>query len=73
MRRLKIAWFWAVAFSVLVWNILKGNTWHMIYVDFHLGDYPDGRPIRKQLIAKRRVGGFDIYWQDLSVYDKSKT
>lgn len=38
----------------------------MIYVDFHLGDKEDGKPIRKQLIAKRTCYGFEIYWQDLN-------
>jgi len=71
MKTLKMVWFWVVAFSVIVWNTLKGNTWHMVYVDFHFGDYPDGRPIRKQLIAKQHVGSLRIYWQDLSVYDKT--
>ena len=45
--------FWTVALSVIVWNTMKGNDWNMVYADFHLGDKPDGRPIRKQLIAKR--------------------
>lgn len=67
--KLRIIWFWLVAFSVIAWNTLKGNEWNMVYVDFHLGDDKLGRPIRKQLIAKRRIGGFDIYWQDLRAFD----
>ena len=66
MQRLKIVWFWVVAFSVIIRETLKSNDWHMVYVDFHLGDKPDGRPIRKQLIAKRTAYGFNVGWQDLS-------
>lgn len=66
MQKLKIVWFWMVAFTIIIKETLKGNDWHMVYVDFHYGDKPDGRPIRKQLIAKRTVSGFNIGWQDLS-------
>lgn len=68
MYKLKIIWFFIVAFSVIIWNIIKGNEWHMGYFDFHYGNDKKGRPIRKQLIAKKRCGGFDIYWQDLSIF-----
>lgn len=40
----------------------------MLYADFYYGDNKiTGNPIRKQLIAKRSVSGYDIYWQDLSL------
>lgn len=68
MPKLNIIKFWVIAFSVIIRETLKGNNWNMIYADFHLGDTEDGRPIRKQLIAKRSVGSFDLYWQDLSVW-----
>ena len=48
--------FWIISFSVIIYNCIKGNEWHMIYADFHFGDDDSGRPIRKQLIAKRKCG-----------------
>lgn len=66
MKKAKILWFWLIAFKTILLQIIKGNEWNMIYVDFHLGDFEDGRPIRKQLIAKRTCSGYEIYWQDLS-------
>ena len=66
MRKLRLIWFWCVAFIVIIWNILKGNKWHMIYIDFHFGNKEDGSTIRKQLIAKQGVNSCDIYWQDLN-------
>ena len=63
MRKLRIIWFWIVAFSVIVWNTLKGNEWNLVYVNFHCGDSTDGTPIRKQLIAKKTISGFEVYWQ----------
>ncbi len=65
MEKLRIIKFWCIAFVVIIWNTLKGNHWHMIYVDFQLGEWGN-KTIRKQLIAKRTVKGFNIYWQDLS-------
>ena len=68
---LKIIWFWCVAFYYMIKSTVSGNQWNMIYVDLHLGDMPDGRPIRKQLVARRTISGFSIYWQDLSkLYEK---
>lgn len=57
--------FWVVAFAVIIYQVVKGNDWHMVYVNFHCGDYGNGRPIRKQLIAKRSVKGLDMYWVQL--------
>lgn len=65
-KKFRIIWFWLVAFRILLWNTLKGNDWHFIMVDLHLGDESDGRPIRKKLIAKRSVHGFDIYQDDIT-------
>ena len=64
MMRFRIIWFWCVAFAVFIWNTVKGNDWHMAFVDFHLGDGADGRPIRKKLIAKRSTHRLEIYWQE---------
>ena len=69
---LRMIWFWIVSFSVIIYNTIKGNEWNMVYVDFHLGDESSGRPIRKQLIAKRSVDGFGIYWQDLKGWMKEE-
>lgn len=64
MQKLKILKFWMVAFSVIAWNTLKSNNWHMAFVDFHLGDEPDGRPIRKRrLMAKQSCNSLDVYWE----------
>lgn len=65
IQRLRMVWFWIVAFRIIIWNTLKGNSWHLIQGDFHLGDSEDGSPIRKNLIAKRSCNGLEIYWQDL--------
>ena len=66
MRKLKMIKFWCVAFALILWNASKGNDWHMVYIDFHFGDGKNGKPIRKQLIAKQAAESLDIYWQDLS-------
>ena len=68
MRKLQVIWFFVVAFAVIIWNVIKGHEWHMAYFDFHLGDDDKGRPIRKQLIAKKRCESFEIYWQDLNAF-----
>ena len=71
-RKCKIIKFWCIAFSVIIWNTLKDNQWNMLYADFHFGDDKiTGRAIRKQLIAKRSMSGYDIYWQDLSAFSKN--
>ena len=66
MQKLKIIKFWCIAFFYILWNVIKGYQWNMVYVDFHI-DEGEVRPIRKQLIAKRTVDGLNIYWQDLNV------
>ena len=67
MNKIRIIWFWIVAFSVIIWNVIKGNQWNLVYVDFHFGDdFKTGKTIRKQLIAKKTTDSLDIYWQDLS-------
>lgn len=66
IHKFKIIWFWIVAFSVIIWNSIKGNEWHMMYANFHLGNDENGNPIRRQLIAKRGIESFDVYWQDLN-------
>ena len=66
MRKVRVLYFWVVAFSCIAWNVLKGNEWSMVYVDLHCGDNANGSPIRKQLIAKKSFGSLDIYWQDAS-------
>ena len=66
LRKLEIIKFWCIAFAIIIFNTLKNKHWNMIYADFEMGTEKNGRAIRKQLIAKRRFGGFDIYWQDLS-------
>ncbi len=66
----KIIKFWCVAFAVIMWNVIRKRYWHMIFVDFHLGDTAEGHPIRKQLIARRRCEGFELYWQDLNQWLK---
>ena len=43
----------------------------MIYADFEV-DTRDGRPIRKQLIAKRTTAGFELYWQDMDAWYQYK-
>jgi len=64
MNRLKAIWFWIVAFSVIIWNTMKNNHWHLIMVDFHLGDDPMFlNPIRKRLIARRYCDKFILEWQ----------
>ena len=63
--KIRMVWFCTVAFSVMLWNTINGREWHMIYADFHVGDDEDGRPRRKQLIARRTCGGAEIYWQDI--------
>jgi len=68
MQRLKVIWFFIVSFSVIIWNVSKGNEWHMGFFDFHYGDDKNGMPIRKQLIVKKRCGGFDVYWQDMRAF-----
>ena len=69
-NRCKILWFWLIAFRIVVWQTIKGNDWQMLMVDFQYGDDAKGRPIRRQLIAKKHADGFHIYWQDLSVFWK---
>jgi len=65
MNKLKVIWFFTVSFIIIIWNVIKGNEWHMGYFDFHYGDDENGTPIRKQLIAMKQHGSFNIYWQDL--------
>jgi len=62
MRTLKAIRFWIVAFSIIIWNTMRGRTWHMICVDFHCGDDANGNTIRKQLIARRDIHGYGVYW-----------
>ena len=59
-QTLKIIKFWIIAFSLIMWNVLRGRQWNMVYVDFDFGGQK-----RKQYIAKRSCGSYDIYWQDL--------
>ena len=66
MIKFKLLKFWIIAFITIIYQTIKGNEWHMIYVDFHYGDDEKGRPIRKQLIARRTSSGLDLHWQDLS-------
>lgn len=42
---------------------MKNNGWHMITVDFHCGDNENGTTIRKKLIAMKRSGRLEIFWQ----------
>ncbi len=65
-NKLTMIKFWMIAFLYIIWNVHKNNKWHMIYVDFHLGDKPDGRPIRRQLIARKNSDGLSLDWQQLS-------
>lgn len=65
LTRFKVFKFWIIAFSVIMWNVLKGNHWNMAYIDFHLGDDTNGNPIRKQLVARRSCNSLDIYWQEV--------
>ena len=66
MNKLRVLRFWIIAFSVLIFNTLKGNNWHMIFADFHFGDNERGIPIRKRLIAQQHYRTLDVYWQDLT-------
>ena len=66
IRNIKLIWFFVVSFTVIIWNILIGHDWHVLYCDFHVGDDERGLPLRKQLIAKRTATGCKLYWQDLS-------
>ena len=61
-NKIKELWFWIVAFSIIIWQVLKGNTWHMVHVDIELGQNEDGSPIRDRLIAMKRTGRLDVYW-----------
>ena len=67
--------FWVVAFAVAIWHTLRNRNWHRIMIDFEVGEElveVDGemipRPIRKQLIAKRSLERYDIYWQDIGAF-----
>ena len=68
MKKLKIINFWIIAFGYLFWNILRGNQWNMIYVDFDNGEGENGRQKRKQFIAKKNFSSYDIYWQDIGQF-----
>lgn len=68
MQKLRMVWFWIVAFSVIIWQTLKGNTWHSVRVDFHLGDNEYGNPERKQIIARRKVHGLDLFTQHMPAF-----
>ena len=61
MEKLRIIKFWVTAFSLIIWNVLKGKQWNMVYVDFDNGEGKD----RAQYIARRAYGSYDIYWKDL--------
>jgi hypothetical protein len=62
MRKLKILYFWIIAFCYILWySLIKNKTWHMIIYDFHIGDTKEGFPIRERWIAKQSVDSFDIY------------
>ena len=66
IQKLRILKFCVIAFSVLMWNTLKNNNWHMIYVDLHLGDNLDGSPNRRRLIAKKTTYGLELLWEDMN-------
>ena len=63
-NKVKLVKFWTIAFGVIIFNVVKGNEWQMIYCDFHIGDNKNGTPKRKQLIAKKSYNDCSIYWQD---------
>jgi len=58
-------WFWIVAFFVLVKHTLRGNNWHMIYVDFEAGKDAEGKVKRERLIAMKRLGQLVVERQKL--------
>ena len=73
MRVFKMLKFWCVAFAVAIYHTLRNRNWHMIMIDFEVGEKmidfegePFPRPLRKQLIARRSCNSLDIYWQDFS-------
>ena len=67
MRNLKIIKFWIVAFSVIIWQTLKGNTWHTLIADIEVYVDKDDPSVnkRKRLIARRTYNSLDIFWQDM--------
>ncbi len=64
IKKIRIMCFWCIAFTVIIWNTLRGRHWNMIYVDFQWYDEALGEKIRKQLIAKKDSQKLSIYWQN---------
>ena len=60
MHKLKMIQFWIVSFSVIIWNTLKGNTWHSITLSINLDENEHGHPERKIVMARRRLRGFEL-------------
>lgn len=59
MRKIRIIWFWIVAFNIIVWNVLRGKEWHMVMVDYEVGE-ENGVPVRRRMRAWKRCGSLDI-------------
>ena len=46
--KLRIIWFWCVAFFHIIKHTLKNQHWNMAYVDLDYGVDETGKRIRKQ-------------------------
>jgi len=57
MEKLSIIKFWIVAFSVIIYQCVKGNDWHSVSVYIHTGDNENG-PITKNYSAMKTADGF---------------
>ena len=63
MERLRTFVFWLKVLGHITYLTIRNRHWHMIYVDFHMEDNPDGSTDRKQFIAKKEYGRMACYWQ----------
>ena len=63
VNKLQTLKFWIVAFSIVIFQTMKGNSWHRIRVGFDFGIDENGKQVRKNLVASRRVGGADVRWE----------
>lgn len=60
MGKLKMLGFWVKVLYHLSKYTLRGYTWHMVYVDLHTGDNPNGTPTRKKFVARRTCEGLTL-------------
>lgn len=60
MKKVRIIWFWIVAFFMIIKQVLKGNSWHVIMVDIDKGENENGKPVRVVMRAMKRCDRFEI-------------